>query len=111
MAVAAVNIVIEQGTDYEEVFTVNNPDGSPLDLTGYTGIAKIRKFPESTTSTPFSVGIVSAAGQVVVSLANTVTSSLKGGRYYYDVIITAESTGKKSKVVDGMVIVNPSESI
>lgn len=110
MAVAAVNIVIEQGTDYQEVFTVNNPDGSPLDLTGYTGSSKIRKFPESTTSTSFNVGIVSTAGQVVVSLANTVTSNLKSGRYYYDVMITS-GDGKKTKVVDGMVLVNPSETI
>lgn len=111
MAVAAVNIVVEQGTDYEEVFTINNPDGSPLNLTGYTGSSKIRKFPDSTTSTPFTVGIVSAAGQVVVSLANTVTSELKSGRYYYDVIITSTATGKKQKVIDGMVLVNASESI
>jgi hypothetical protein len=110
MAVAAVNIVIEQGTDYQEVFTVNNPDGSPLDLTGHTGSAKIRKFPESAVSTPFTVGIVSAAGQVVVSLANTVTEDLKSGRYYYDVIITS-SANKKTKVVDGMVLVNASEAI
>lgn len=110
MAVAAVNIVVEQGTDYQEIFTVNNPDGSPLDLTGYTGIAKIRKFPDSTTSTSFNVGIVSTAGQVVVSLANTVTDDLKSGRYYYDVIVTSP-TNKKLKVVDGMVLVNPSESI
>jgi hypothetical protein len=110
MAVAAVNIVVEQGTDYDEVFTVNNPDGSPLDLTGYTGAAKIRKFPESAVSTPFTVGIVSAAGQVLVSLANTVTSNLKQGRYYYDVIVTSP-VGKKTKVVDGMVLVNPSETV
>jgi hypothetical protein len=110
MAVAAVNIVIEQGTDYQEVFTVNNPDGSPLDLTGHVGVAKIRKFPESITSTSFNVGIVSATGQVVVSLANTVTEDLKAGRYYYDVIIES-SVGKKTKVVDGMVIVNASESL
>lgn len=110
MAVAAVNIVIEKGTDYQEVFTVNNPDGSPLNLTGYTGVAKIRKFPESATSTPFTVGIVSAAGQVVLSLSNTVTDDLKTGRHYYDVIITS-SVGKKTKVVDGMVLVNSSESI
>jgi len=110
MAVVAVNIVIEQGTDYQEVFTVNNPDGSFLDLTGYTGSAKIRKFPESTASTSFNVGIVSTAGQVVVSLANTVTGDLKSGRYYYDVIITS-SVGKKTKVVDGMVLVNPSETL
>ena len=110
MAVAAVNIVIEQGTDYEDVFTVNNPDGSPLDLTGYTGAAKIRKFPESTTATSFNVGIVSTAGQVLVSLANTVTTALKGGRYYYDVMITS-NMGKKIKVVDGMVTVNASETV
>lgn len=110
MAVPAVNIIVEQGTDYEEVFTVNNPDGSPLDLTGYTGVAKIRKFSESSTSTSFNVGIVSTAGQVVVSLANTVTAELKAGRYYYDVFAIS-SQGKKSKVVDGMVLVNASESI
>jgi hypothetical protein len=110
MAVAAVNIVIEQGTDYQEVFTINNPDGSPIDLTGHTGVAKIRKFPESAASTPFTVGIVSTAGQVVVSLANTITDDLKSGRYYYDIIIIS-SSGNKTKVVDGMVLVNPSESI
>lgn len=110
MAVAAVNIVIEQGTDYQEVFTVNNPDGSPLNLSGYNGVAKIRKHPEATVSTPFTVGIVSAAGQVVVSLANTVTEDLKGGRYYYDVIVISPDN-KKTKVVDGMVLVNATESI
>lgn len=110
MAVPSVNIVIEKGTDYQEVFTVNNPDGSPLDLTGHSGVSKIKKYPESTSSTSFNVGIVSAAGQVVVSLANTITSSLSPGRYYYDVIVIA-STGKKTKVVDGMVIVNPTESL
>lgn len=111
MAVPSVNIVVEQGTDFEKVFTVNTSSGSPLDLSGYTGIAKIRKFPESTSSTSFTVGIASTAGQVTVSLANTVTSNLSGGRYYYDIIITLESTGKKTKVFDGMVLVNPSESI
>lgn len=111
MAVPAVNIVIEQGTDYEEVFTINNSDGTPLDLTGHTGVVKIRKFPESVSYTPLNVGIVSTAGQVVVSLANTLTNALKFGRYYYDIIIISSVTGKKTKVVDGMVIVNPSESI
>jgi hypothetical protein len=110
MAVPAVNIVIEQGTDYEEVFTINNPNGSPLDLTGHTGVVKIRKFPESASYTSLNVGIVSTAGQVVVSLANTLTSNLKSGRYYYDIIVIS-SVGKKTKVVDGMVLVNPSESI
>ena len=43
-------------------------------------------------------------------LANTITSNLSSGRYYYDVIVIS-SLGKKTKVVDGMVIVNPTESL
>lgn len=106
-----VNIVIEQGTDYEKVFTIYNPDKSVLDLTGYSGVAKMRKFSGSAVSTSFNVGIASTAGKITVSLANTITSQLEAGRYYYDVIATVESTGKKTKLVDGMVLVNASESI
>lgn len=111
MAVPAVNIVIERGIDYEDVFTVRNPDGSPLNLTGYTGVAKIRKFPESTSSVSFDVSIVPLAGQIVVSLANTVTSLLDPGRYYYDVVTVASSNGKKKKIVDGMILVRSTESL
>jgi hypothetical protein len=110
MAVPAVNITIEQGTDFENVYTVTNPDGTPLDLTGYTSSAKIKKFPSSTTSSSFSVGIVTSAGQVVVSMAHTVTNALSPGRYYYDVIITSGSTGKISRIIEGMALITPSVS-
>jgi hypothetical protein len=112
MAVPAVNITIEQGTDFENVYTVTNPDGTPLDLTGYTAAAKIIKFPgSSTTSSSFSVGIITSAGQVLVSMAHTVSSELNAGRYYYDVIITSGISGKKTKIIDGMALVTPSASI
>lgn len=112
MAVPAVNITIEQGTDFENVYTVTNPDGTPLDLTGYTASAKIIKFPNSsTTSSSFNVGIITSAGQVIVSMAHTVSGALKPGRYYYDVIITAGGSSKKTKIIDGMVLVTPSVSI
>ena len=108
MAVPEVNITIEQGSDYQDVFTVKNPDGTPLDLTGYTASAAIKKFPTSTTTTSFSFGIVTVAGQVVVSMANTVSNALDGGRYYYDVVITATGTGKITKIIKGMALVNSS---
>ena len=77
MAVPEVNITIEQGSDYQDVFTVKNPDGTPLDLTGYTASAAIKKFPTSTTTTSFSVGIVTAAGQVVLSMGKARGDSFK----------------------------------
>ena len=112
MAVPAVNITIEQGTDFENVYTVTNPDGTPLDLTGYTAAAKIIKFPgSSTTSSSFNVGIITSAGQVIVSMANTVSGALTPGRYYYDVIITASASNKKTKIIEGMALVTPSASL
>ena len=107
MAVPAVNITIDQGADYQEVFTVTNPDGSPLDLQGYSCEATLAKFPDSTVTTSFGVGIVTSAGQVVVSIANTITDQLKPGRYYYN-IFTISSTSKRKKIIEGNALVQPS---
>ena len=107
MAVPVVNIVIEQGADYNEVFTVNNPDGTPMDLSGYTAVATIKKYPSSPIFTPFSVGIVTAAGQVVLSVANTVTNVLNPGRYYGSAFSQSQANIKK-KLFDLSIIVNPS---
>ena len=109
MAVPAVNITIEKGADFENIYTVSNPDGSPLDLTGYTGIAKIKKFPESNSYSSFSVGFVTSAGQVVVSMAKTVTNQLVTGRNYYDVLLTS-SSGKSTRIFEGMALVTPTVS-
>jgi len=108
MAVPEVNITIEQGTYYQDVFTVKNPNGTVLDLTGYTASAAIKKFSTSTISTPFTVGIITAAGQVVLSMANTISNALDAGRYYYDVVITSTGTGNITKIIKGSVIVNSS---
>jgi hypothetical protein len=110
MAVPAVNITIQKGTDFQNVYTISNPDGSPLDLTGYSGVAKIKKFPESTTSSSFTVGIVSTAGQVVLSMASTVTSQLGSGRHYYDILLTSPSS-KKDRTFEGMALVTSTVSV
>jgi len=111
MAVPAVNITIERGTDFESVFTVTNPDGSALNLNNFSSVSKIKKFPSSGTSTPFSVGIVTSRGQVILSMGSTVSSTLEDGRHYYDVVIINNSTGKKKKIIEGMAIVTPSASV
>jgi len=111
MAVPVINIVIEQGVDYEDSFFLNEPDGSITDLTGQTATAVIKKHPTSTTSAEFAVGITTSTGSVKLSMASTITDSLSEGRYYYDVILTADGTGRKTKAVTGMAIVNPSITV
>lgn len=106
---AVVNLVIEKGTDFEESFDVTNPDGTVVPLTGFSGVSKLKKFPESSSSTSFVVGITSETGKVAISMGNTITNSLNPGRYYFDVIITAPDS-KKTKIVEGMAFVSSSPS-
>jgi len=106
---AVVNLIIEKGTDFEESFDVTNPDGTVVPLTGFSAVSKIKKYPESSTSTSFSVGITSETGKIAISIANTVTAALSPGRYYYDVIIISPES-KKTKIVEGMALVTSSPS-
>jgi hypothetical protein len=105
MSVPTININIERGADFETSFNVTNPDNSTVSLVGYSAAAKIKKFASSESFKSFSISIIAATGKIIVSMANTVTSDLDSGRYYYDVIITSQS-GKKTKVVEGMALVS-----
>lgn len=110
MAVPAVNLTIDKGTDFEAVFNVTNSDGSVFTLNNYSATAKIRKHPTDTNSKLFSTLITGATGEIKVSMASTVTSQLVSGRNYYDVIITQTGTNRITKVFEGTVLVNETVS-
>lgn len=109
MAVPAVNITIEQGADFASTFTIANSDGTPYNLSNSSAIAKIKKFPESTTSYSFSTSITVATGQITLSMTDDVTSTITPGRYYYDILVTSVS-GLKTRVIEGMAFVSASIS-
>jgi len=111
MAVPAVNLVIEKGTDFEATFNVSNSDGSVFSLSNYTATSKIRKHPTALDPKSFTTSITVATGEIKISMGSTVTSQLNAGRNYYDVIITQSGTNKVQKVFEGMVIVNETVSV
>jgi len=111
MAVYAINFTLDKGTDFEEEFDLTEDDGSPLNLIGYIGSAKIRKYPTSPKYKPFIITFVNREqGRVKLSLSNTQTSSLQSGRNYYDFLLT-DGMGKIRKVVEGNIIVNDSATL
>jgi hypothetical protein len=71
----------------------------------------IRKTYQSTTATTFTSTFVSprTTGQITISLTDTQTAALEAGRYVYDLVIT-DSSGNKTRVVEGIATVNPSVS-
>jgi hypothetical protein len=76
-------IYIEQGSDWSVDFTINNPNNTPMNLTGVTFSGQLRKPALSTTlAASFVFTIVNASlGQGRVSLTAATTRALKAGEY------------------------------
>jgi|TARA_B100000085_G_scaffold78554_1_gene70642 hypothetical protein len=105
MAVNPVfNISIPQGSDFSETFVSTESDGSLSNLAGYTGAAILKKHPGATTSTSFSVSIVSGVGEVSIAMTSGTTVGLTPGRHVYDVRLVSPS-GAVSRLVEGMAFV------
>jgi hypothetical protein len=106
MAVYVSNLVVNCGSDFSQTFNLTNTIGdSSFNLSGYQIAAKIKKHPASSSSTTFTATITNAAnGTVGIALTSGQTAALKPGRYLYDVIITS-STGYKTRVIEGNVLV------
>ena len=106
MSVRVVNISIEQGANFSNSFLLEDDlTNSTKNLAGYTGIAKLAKHPGSSSKTSFSVTITSSTGTVGIALTSGQTAVLKPGRYVYDVLLT-DTSGVKTRVVEGMALVN-----
>ena len=108
MAVYVNNITINTGEYFSRDFYLDNIDGTPLDLTGYTAASQMRKHPESVNATAdFNVGFIDRAnGRIRVSLATTKTRLIKPGRYVWDIMFT-DGSNKKSIVIEGNVLATP----
>ena len=113
MAVPSVNIQIEQGATFSSTFDVKKSDNSALNLTGFSFSAKMRKHAASAGSIGFAVtyGSAPADGKVTLSMTNTQTGIITAGRYEYDVLISNNFSGAKTKIFTGQVLVNPTSSI
>jgi hypothetical protein len=105
MAIKA-NLIIDQGSTYSTVIDVTDDNDVPIDLTGYTGSAQIRKHYSSSNSVAFSVSVSPNDGGVVLNLSSTQTSALRAGRYVYDVELT-NTSNVVSRIVEGIVTVTP----
>ena len=102
---AVHNLYIDQGADFSAQIGIYDDSNLPWNLTGYTGSAKIKKSYYSSTSVDFTVS-VSGNGTVSLSLPSSSTSNMEQGRYLYDVVITSNG-GVKTRVIEGIVTINP----
>jgi hypothetical protein len=106
MAVKA-NITIDQGTSFETTLDVTDDNGDPINLTGYTGAAQMRKHYTSSNSYAFVVSINPTAGVVTLTMNAATSGAITAGRYVYDCELTSSATTTISRVLEGIVTVTP----
>ena len=107
---------IDQGTDVAiEIHLVDPITNLPEDLGGYDVNAKMKKSYNSDSADTLDFNAIVAQpdtdGIITLSLTNIQTSSLKAGRYVYDVeIFTFDSSGDTiiERVLEGRIQVTPS---
>ena len=112
MSAITINLVIEQGTDFSASFTIKNNNGAPVNLLGFSAAAKLKTSYYTTSSpTPFNVTFVDRSkGIILLSLTDTVTTSLKHRRYVYDIVLTSPS-GVKTRFIEGIATVTPGVTV
>ena len=107
---ALSNIYIDQGADFQTVISLTDSNGDILNLTDYTALGQVRKtFGSGTVAATFTLALAAATGQVTVTLTDVQTAALTSGRYVYDILIT-DSSGDKTRILEGHATVVPSVS-
>lgn len=102
------NLYIDQGTKFSTLITLYQNNGlSPLNLTGATFASQMRKSHLSSSAYTFTCSIYGdpANGGLLLEMTDTLTNTIKSGRYLYDVEMVLN--GIKTRPIEGIVIVTP----
>ena len=104
------NLVIHTGTDFEQTFVLEDDlTDLPLNLTGYSGCAQLKRYESSSKTSDFVITFPNdrTTGKLTISIGATSSSSIKPGKYFYDVLLNSP-TGTTTRVVEGTALVKKS---
>jgi|SRR5210317_724841 hypothetical protein len=107
---AVANLRIDQGATFSSDVTVTNTDGEAVDLTDYTTYAYLAKSYNASTKVAFTANISStpSTGVIELSLTENQTAALDEHiRYVYDVYIVQLADSSVTRVIEGIITVNP----
>jgi hypothetical protein len=105
---AKYNLVCDQATTFNFQFQITN-DGTPWNLTGYTGTMTVRPFVGASTTTVVAstangrMTFDNANGRVTVTINATTTGAIGAGRYSYDLVLN--SGGTVTRILEGKFVV------
>lgn len=101
------NLYIDQGSTFNSIVTLKNQNGTLMNLTGYTVKSQFRKSYQSSQAYTITVTLYEAAnGKVKLHMDADYLSTVKAGRYLYDIEITSP-IGEKLRVLEGIIVITP----
>lgn len=101
-------ITIEQGATFSTTVNVEDVYNNPVNLSGYSASAMMRKSYYSNIHYDFTATVTGTSnGEITLSMTSANTSTLSPGRYVYDLIIN-NGANTVTRVVEGIVTVLPS---
>jgi hypothetical protein len=112
------DLITDQGSTVNQVFTIKNSARKALDLTGYTARMQVRAWDRATSNT---VAVVAAeyttengymtvngvAGTVTLLIPPSDMAEFPAGSYQYDIEIESAGSGDTTRIIQGKFIVRP----
>lgn len=105
-------LLIDQGSTLEVLFTLKDEAGTALNLTGYEVRMQVRtSYTATTTVLNLStllgtIVLVPLEGKITIKASATVTAALLPKKYVYDIEIVS-ATGFVTRIIQGNVVVSP----
>jgi hypothetical protein len=103
-----IDMVINQKASFDVQFQIVD-NGAPLNLAGFSVAAKYKSDFNTTDdqAVPFSASIANTTNGIIgISLTPEQTILLTEPRYVYDITITRNSTGIKTRIHEGFIKVS-----
>jgi hypothetical protein len=94
---ANYHIVMDQGATFNRLFTYNDSNDIPVNLTGYTARMQIREEVDSSTAALSlttengRIALGGTAGTVTLTVSATDTAAVTAGEYVYDIELVSGS--------------------
>ncbi len=86
MEAAQADIVAKHGCIVREAFELANDDGTPLDTTGWTAAAQVRKRVGAELTADFIAEVED--GVLLIEMELEVSNAIAAGQYVWDAILT-----------------------
>ena len=107
------NTIINQGADWFFNITYENPNGTPINLTGFTAASQLRSLPSSAqaaltlTTENGGIEITALTGEVALHATAEQTGAIDEGDYFYDVeIYSPANPSVVTRLVQGQITVS-----